>query len=311
MKYVAGIDGGQTGTQAAVADERGRVLGYGDAGPADEIGAGPESTRMRDALAKAVEAARHAAGVSAEARFEAIVAGVSGFEGRVYGVSPSLPTASFSLVHDPFIAHAGAFAGGSGVVVIAGTGSVGYVVDDDGCTELFGGLGYVFGDEGSAFWIARTAIASAMSENAGCFVESEAKRYFGVASLRELLAAFYHGSIDRDRLASFAQVVLELSSAGEGEAVRDACVRDTVSGAQAHLAALAARSLDRRRHWRSPPRAAFAGGLLRDRAFRDGLYDRLRTVAPRVEIVEPAYPPVLGAVLLAFREAGMPCKGLT
>ncbi len=300
MRYVAGIDGGQTGTQAAVADERGRVLGYGEAGPADEVGAGPQSTRLHDALANALEAARRAAGVSAGTSFEAVVAGVSGYEGRVYGVTPSLPTASFSLVHDPFIAHAGAFAGGSGVVVIAGTGSVGYVVDDDGCAELFGGLGYVFGDEGSAFWIARTAIASAMSEDAGCVVESEAKRYFGVASLRELLAAFYHGTIDRDRLASFARVVLELSSA-----------RDTVSSAQEQLAKLAARSLDRRRHWISHPRAAFTGGLLRDAPFRDGLYERLRTLAPDVEIVEPRYPPVLGAVLLALREAGIPCERLT
>ena len=50
----AGIDGGQSSTVAAIADETGRVLARGRAGPADEIGEGPSSTRLRDALRAAL-----------------------------------------------------------------------------------------------------------------------------------------------------------------------------------------------------------------------------------------------------------------
>jgi len=45
----AGIDGGQSTTTAAIGDGT-RVLARGRGGPADEVGAGPDSTRLRDAL---------------------------------------------------------------------------------------------------------------------------------------------------------------------------------------------------------------------------------------------------------------------
>ncbi|HKE37033.1 MAG TPA: BadF/BadG/BcrA/BcrD ATPase family protein, partial [Candidatus Baltobacteraceae bacterium] len=125
-RYVAGIDGGQTSTAAVIGDERGRVVGRGVAGPADEVGQGADSTRMHDALSGALRAACKGAGLDAGTHFEAIVAGVSGYEGRVYGKMPQLPAARFVLMHDAPIAHAGALAGEPGVVVIAGTGSVVY-----------------------------------------------------------------------------------------------------------------------------------------------------------------------------------------
>ena len=94
VTLVAGIDGGQSSTVAAIGDERGRVLGRGAAGPADEIGAGPESTRLFDALRDALDDARRNAGLPDRARFDAIVAGVSGYDGRVYGRTLALPSAA-------------------------------------------------------------------------------------------------------------------------------------------------------------------------------------------------------------------------
>jgi glucosamine kinase len=307
VRYVAGIDGGQSGTQAVIADERGRILGAGNAGPADENWQGPASTRMHDALKGALDEARENARLPADTRFAAVVAGVSGYEGRLYGAPPALPAERFSLVHDPEIAHAGAFRGGSGVVVIAGTGSIAYVVDDDGCTGISGGLGYVFGDEGSAFWIAKTAIASAISVNADCAVERAAKTFFGKETLRDVFAAFYHGQLDRDRFAAFAKVVLEIASSDDtGGGPPDECATETVDGAQRNLAWLAEHADDRRWHWTSRPRAAFVGGLMQDAAFKSGLYERVS-----MEVVEPAYPPAYGAVILALREAGIACDRLT
>ncbi len=105
----AGIDGGQSSTTAVVGDETGRVLGCGKAGAADEIGVGKESTRLRDALRGALREACAAAGITAGVtRFESIVAGISGYDGRVYGRAPELPARRSLLLHDTPIAHAGA-----------------------------------------------------------------------------------------------------------------------------------------------------------------------------------------------------------
>lgn len=303
MRYVAGIDGGQSGTQAAIADESGRVLAHGSAGPADENWQGASSTKMRDALAAALGEARRNAKLDAGVHFEAIVAGVSGYEGRRYGAAPDLPTKRFRLVHDPAIAHAGAFGGASGVVVIAGTGSIAYIVDDDGCSGIVGGLGYVFGDEGSGFWVAKSAIACAIAAGEDSAVASAARNFFGKETLREILAAFYHGELARERFASFARCVLELAATECG----DHCARETTEGAQVHLARLAEAASDTRWHWRSRPRAAFVGGLMHDASFRAGVYERL--AGP--EILEPRYPPVLGAVVLAMQEAGIAAAALT
>jgi len=158
VSLFAGIDGGQSSTVAVVGDERGRILGRGTAGPADEIGASKESTRLRDALQGALEAACADAGLAQESRFDAIVAGVSGYDGHVYGKMPALPSQRVVLVHDTPIAHAGALAGHPGVVIIAGTGSVVFGRDESGRSWTLGGWGFLFGDEGSAFSIVRDAL---------------------------------------------------------------------------------------------------------------------------------------------------------
>lgn len=56
------------------------------------------------------------------------------------------------------LAHAGAFAGGPGVLLIAGTGSGAYAVDERGRVKRAGGWGPLIGDDGSAFWLGREAL---------------------------------------------------------------------------------------------------------------------------------------------------------
>ena len=293
MKYVAGIDGGQSGTKAAIGDERGRVVGCGEAGPADEIGVDAKSTRLRDALASALDAARRDAQLGGDVSFEAVVAGISGYEGRVYGVAPALPTRNLELMHDAPIAHAGAFGGGPGVVTIAGTGSMAYGVSADGRTRIAGGWGFLFGDEGSGFWIAREALARAMRGEDGATEES-ALSFFDVPDLRSLARRFYMGDISRDRIAAFATVVLEESEMARGQAA-DA------------LATLAMHAV-------SEPSDenvtfAFVGGVWSNGQLREltaaALQGKLEARRIAAEIVEPHYPPVLGALLLAYRNAGI------
>jgi N-acetylglucosamine kinase-like BadF-type ATPase len=212
-RLFAGIDGGQSSTVAAIGDERGRILARGAAGPADELGQGSGSTRMHDALDDALRAALAHAKLPDETHFEAIVAGVSGYEGRVYGKVPQLRATRFVLMHDAPIAHAGALAGEAGIVVIAGTGSVVYATDGARGWTL-GGWGYLFGDEGSAFWFAREKLAGLMkSQDWGMESKSaeevqKACDFFGLPSLRAVARAFYAGELSRERVAAFASVDL-------------------------------------------------------------------------------------------------------
>lgn len=277
MRY-AGIDGGQSSTTAVIGDGE-RVLARGHAGPADEVGATTGSTRLRDALEGALANALANAQLPADTRFDAIVAGVSGYEGRIYGQAPRMPTQNFTLLHDSPIAQAGAFGGEPGVVVIAGTGSVAYALARDGRTKTLGGWGYLFGDEGSAFWIARTFVSRA-TENAA-FVRPLLE-YFGAANLRALVRAFYSGEITRERLASFAEVAV--------------VNREIAEAAARKLAELAASAVIDR-----PCAIAFVGGLMRDGAFLQCVEAATRERLPDCEIVKPASDPAEGALILARR----------
>lgn len=294
MNLFAGIDGGQSSTVAVVGDEHGHILGRGTAGPADEIGAGKESTRLRDALHGAFEAACADAGLAPQSRFDAIVAGVSGYDGHVYGRMPALPAQRAVLLHDTAIAHAGALGGRPGIVIIAGTGSVVFGRDGDGRSWTLGGWGFLFGDEGSAFQIVREAASAMMrAQDEGddsLAAETQAVcRFFEVPSLRRLVHAFYKNEITRDRFAAFAPEALRLeafhSLAGQGAE---------------RLAMLAQRAIAAG----APARIAFVGGVFADDRFRDALQTAILLASPKAEIVEPRYEPVYGALLLAYREGG-------
>jgi N-acetylglucosamine kinase-like BadF-type ATPase len=62
---------------------------------------------------------------------------------------------------DADTAQAGAFLGGSGVVVIAGTGSMAFGRNGERRARA-GGHGFLLGDEGSAYWIGRAAARAAL-----------------------------------------------------------------------------------------------------------------------------------------------------
>lgn len=74
---------------------------------------------------------------------------------EVLPISPRQTT----LTHDMDIAYRAAFAPGAGYLVYAGTGSIAAFIDAQGETHLAGGRGFLLGDDGGGYWIAREALA--------------------------------------------------------------------------------------------------------------------------------------------------------
>jgi N-acetylglucosamine kinase-like BadF-type ATPase len=297
---VAGIDGGQSSTVALIADGRGQILSRGTSGPADEVDADSNSTRLRDALREALADACRRAGLSVESDFAAIVAGVSGYEGRVYGAMPEMPTQRFILMHDAPVAHAGALAGTPGVVVIAGTGSVVYACDESGLSQTLGGWGFLFGDEGSAFSIARDALALVMAaqDDGNRSLREEAQAacdFFAMGSLHHVARAVYSGELSRARLAAFTPV-----------AIRFGRFRKIAEEGADRLAALAHRVLAAMKE----PRAALTGGLFADADFYERVRSGILAAMPSAQVGPAKYEPAAGALLLAYRELGLPVPKL-
>lgn len=289
MTLFAGIDGGQSSTVAVIGDGQ-HTLGRGTAGPADEVAQGPDSTRLGDALTAALQDALRDAGLPHDSRFASIVAGISGYDGKVYGRAPHLPADHWRFVHDSVIAHAGALEGNPGIVVIAGTGSVAYGVSERGEHVLCGGWGYLFGDEGSAFWLVREALADAMraadrAERGA--LEASLLEHFSQPSLRALARAFYAGEISRSDLAAAASLVLQ---------------HESYANDAAHALVLLAKHAADRLNMHDPA-VAFTGGLMRSAPVSEGLEGWMRRLLPHGRRVAPARDAAEGALLLAYRPA--------
>ena len=73
-----------------------------------------------------------------------------------------LPLQKIHIDNDMHIAYACAFEPAQGVLIYAGTGSVGYFEDADGNIIRSGGSGYLLDDFGAAFWIGQQGIQHVM-----------------------------------------------------------------------------------------------------------------------------------------------------
>jgi len=300
VKLVAGIDGGQTATVAVVVGDDGTVLGRGSAGPSDHVGQPAGSDRAARACARAVTQALAAAGLPAETAFAAVVAGVSGFEGEWHGREPVFASPIVRYVHDAPIALAGAIGARPAGVVIAGTGSAAYAEGAAGEIVRAGGFGYLFGDAGSAFAIARAALAEAMEGDDRAVptdLGAAALAFFDVPDLRAFVRAVALGRIDRPHVAGFARVVLDAARLGDGAA---AAIVEEAAAALARLArTIAARVGDE-----AALPVAFVGGIAEHPLVAAAIRANLAR-APHVQVVAAEHEPAIGAALLAFDAAGV------
>ena len=161
MTLYLGIDGGGTGCRAAVADAAGRVLGLGQAGPAN-LTTDPDTTRQnilaatRAALANAVGAA------GVEAALPRLIAGL-GLAGAntAGGATLSLPFTRVRVESDAVTTVKGALQGSDGIVAAIGTGSV-FASQRGGIVRQIGGWGLILGDEGSGAALGRALLARAL-----------------------------------------------------------------------------------------------------------------------------------------------------
>ena len=299
MPLFAGFDLGQSTTKAVLVNERGAILARASGGAGDELGLGASSTRLRDAVEATLATAMRRAGLPASTRIESAVVGISGFEERVQGRPPRIAARHVRYTHDSEIALFGAHAGEPGIAAIAGTGSVIVARARDGSVLRVGGHGYLFGDDGSAFGIARDAMRSVLldadARRTGALLAA-VERHFGCAAA-ECARRFYDGTIARAEIAAFAPTLL--AEALRGERTVRALLR-------AHASALAAQiqTAARRARMRAPF-VALLGGLGEHPRFSAALRGALRVALPGARLRPAIYDAALGAALLAFAQAGI------
>jgi N-acetylglucosamine kinase-like BadF-type ATPase len=163
MGYSLGFDGGGTKTECVVLDARGAVIGQGRSGPANPLRSGYDRAFL--SMGEAAVGALLAAKIR-PAHVTHVCAGIAGAGRRSVArrilvfLAREFPVALAHVATDYEIALEAAAGPGSGVILIAGTGSVAYGRNAAGETARAGGHGPWLGDEGSAFDIGRRAVSA-------------------------------------------------------------------------------------------------------------------------------------------------------
>lgn len=162
IQYLLGIDGGGSGTRARLATPAGQPLGFGEAGPSG-LSQGVEQAwaNVLQAVQRAFAAADLPAAAPADCALGLGLAGYNVGARRDAFLRAAPPFARLVLDHDAYTTLLGAHEGRPGIVIAAGTGSVGEVLHAAGTRGTASGWGFPVGDEGSGAWLGLRAVQQA------------------------------------------------------------------------------------------------------------------------------------------------------
>jgi N-acetylglucosamine kinase-like BadF-type ATPase len=309
--FVLGLDGGGTKTHVAVAAPDGELVGFSANGPSnwEMVGLVGAAT----AITRAVQAALNEAGVAAgdvagtafglagvdwpsdEARLAPLVARLNLGGPRV-------------ILNDSFVALRAGTSRPWGVVIISGTGAVAAGRNRDGETFRTLGLGWEFGDWGSASDIAEEALRGVANAYTGRGPETSLTEalcdFVGAASAEELLQRASRGApgLSHEDYEDPRVAPLVIREAEGGDAVaRD--ILDRAGASLGEAAALVARRLGMENEVFD---VVLAGGLFRNesRLVDSAIEVAVRRIAHRASLVRISAAPVVGAALTALELAG-------
>ncbi|RPH32228.1 hypothetical protein EHM92_08755 [bacterium] len=304
--FVVGVDGGGTKTIGELADHDGTPLATHTVGPTNPNVIGVEESArtlcnlIRYLCDQAACKPGHLRGVNL---------GLAGGGGekiqreirqKVAGClhEDGAPEPPIQVVTDVQIALEGAFGGGPGIAVVAGTGSSIMYKTAQGAVELIGGWGRILGDEGSGYYIGLEALKAVTRDYDG-IAQAEALRNalgarFGLDSRYRIVEAIYRQHFP---IPSLAPLVFELAASSESISCGILTQAATLLANQVEAALL--------RMGNGPVGMVLTGGLVEhDTPYKKVFITEITNRFPQVRVQSPLFPPVRGAVMMAISQRG-------
>ena len=307
-RHYLGLDAGGTKTFCLIADESGRIEGFGRGGAGNYECSGVEPAALENR--KAVESALASAGLT--------LAGLSGIGMGIAGadlpedyemLEREIYTPLFGAIPRVFRNDSmGGLRGGTrkpyGIVIACGTGCVCAGVNEAGAHTRVGGLGEEFGDvvSGSsigarglqAVWQARddiiggTLLTAKFVERAGC------------ADVEELFYKLYRQEIEYDDLQPMAKLVFDAAFDGDAEA------RAILEWGGRYLGKMVNAVAKRLSMCQAEFDVVMAGSVFKGRSpvLADVMRSAINGQCPKARTVMPVFEPVVGALLMGMELDG-------
>jgi N-acetylglucosamine kinase-like BadF-type ATPase len=300
--HVLGIDAGGTKTVCQLADDTGTIIEEtrGPGANLQAVGELDVEKVLHDVMERALERRRAVPaaiclGIAGVDRDEdaAVVGGIMrriGYKARML------------IVNDALIALEAGVPAGPGVVVIAGTGSIAYGRNARGQAARAGGWGYILGDEGSGYWIGRTAVRAVLREadrrGERTSLTPRLMKHFDVSKPQDLIYHVYYGGLRPTAIGALSPHVQAAYDEGDlvAAGILDGAARELTSSALS-----VARRLGLEQ---GEPTFVLAGGVFKGVPWLVGeLTRRLTETATKARVQLLEIEPAAGAVRLALAEA--------
>jgi N-acetylglucosamine kinase-like BadF-type ATPase len=308
---VIGIDAGGTKTVCQLADEHGTVI-QETRGPGANLQAVGElevEKVLHDVMERATRGSGGTGAADSRTRLPAAIClGIAGVDREedaivVGDIMRRIgQNARVLIVNDALVALEAGVPGEPGVAVIAGTGSIAYGRNARGEAARAGGWGYVLGDEGSGYWIGRTALRAVLREadrrGEPTSLTGRLLMHFDVSKPQDLIHAVYYGGLQSTAIAALAPYVQEAYEEG------DTVAAGILDGAARELTSSALSVARRLGLLEEPCPFVLAGGVFKGVPWLVGeLTERLKETVARASVSRLEVEPATGAVRLALADA--------
>jgi N-acetylglucosamine kinase-like BadF-type ATPase len=308
MAFYLGIDGGGSKTAALVTDEDGTPHGSGLAGGSNHLRVGLETATRN--IERAVNIALVESGIAIR-QIEYAYCGIAGsdhpehHERVVDSLKTFFPRGNFIVDTDARIALTGAVGFGSGIVIIAGTGSVAFGRNDNGDECRAGGWGPIVGDEGSGYAIGRDGLVAMLRAHDGRGPATAITDLLcaeqNICNPADLPRYVYAATTHADDIARIGALVME--AAKNGDAVAQTIV-DRAARDLAECVIAVARRLQILNE--SFPVACVGGAFEAGEQLVGPMRATIVAAAARAHLIAPLHTPVEGAAMMAIRAARSP-----
>lgn len=266
-------------------------------------GANPKRRKIDEAIGVLIALVREAIDAGPPVNCVSICAGVSGAgrseeqEAFERGLRDAFVDSDVEIrvevVHDALIALDAAYDTGSGLVLIAGTGSVVLARSRGGTVLRAGGWGHLLGDPGSGYSIGQAglrAVAEAFDGGEDTTLRARVRKKYGIAHRNQLIQQIYQ---DDFQVQSAAPLVVNAAKAD------DPVARQILNDAASALIDQVRWLLNRGDG--IEPRMTMLGGMVQNEYYARVLRRTLKEYVPDWSVAQLQDEPVIGAVRRARR----------
>ncbi|KMY50918.1 N-acetylglucosamine kinase [Peribacillus loiseleuriae] len=296
MKYLIGVDGGGTKTEAAAYDLNGNLISTGMSGYGNLL------INEDQAIFHIIDAITQCLLPLKKRDCCYLYLGLAGYGGvtDTRTIEESIRRSfniPFTIENDGIIAHAALLKGKEGILTIAGTGSVSMAVHNR-VYKMAGGWGHLLGDQGSGYWIALEAFKRMTYEEdnqqAYSPLTGQILTKLGYKSVADIKKFIYSSS--KGEIASIVPLIVDQAKAG------DDIAQTILMEAGCHLANTTL-AVYHKLPFPAQVTVAIKGGILTNIPIvQEAFIDKLKAMLPETQFVLDEVSSTLGCYYLAMEK---------